>query len=107
MARDRSSGEIVGTGALMYEFDSSGAVDKVEFAKFSVLPSARGLGAGTAIVVALLREAHRREALRVWVEDSWIGDAGRAVHAETRIGYAFGAVWAFGRMFAVEWSPKV
>ena len=46
-------------------------------------------------------------ALRVWVEDSWIGDAGRAVHAETRIGYAFGAVWAFGRMFAVEWSPKV
>jgi hypothetical protein len=49
----------------------------------------------------------RLGALRVWVEDSWMGDAGRNVHAETRSGYAFGAVWAFGRMVAVEWSPKV
>jgi len=46
-------------------------------------------------------------ALSVWAEDSWIGDAGRNLYAETRSGYALYAVWAFGRMFAVEWSPKI
>ena len=45
-------------------------------------------------------------ALSVWVEDSWAEEAGRRVHVETKPGYAMGAVWVFGRMFAVEWSQR-
>ncbi len=80
MARSVESGEIVGTGSLMYEFDKEGQVDRVEVAKFSVLPAARGLGAGKAIMIALLREAYRRAARRVWIECNWLCQAAVALY---------------------------
>ena len=65
----------------MYEFDETGAVDKVEVAKVSVLPEARGMGAGKAIMVALLREAfRRREPRRVWIECNWLCQAAVAMY---------------------------
>lgn len=62
-----AGGKAVGCCALIHH-DKTNALGEWELAKMAVSPQSQGLGAGNALIEALLDEAHRRNIKEIYLE---------------------------------------